>query len=621
MGDFFKHYRERVITNLLEKLSMLQDLRDQKNSWLIIVLFAAIIVVFIFMFGLPSMDSVKSNGSSTDLVNVGSHSVNNEMLRSMIYQHYDDNVFSSPDYASFARSVAQGIGVVYLLADAARDAGLRVSDDELNDYIRDWQYGNEDIFKLGFLHKNKFSQRNYSEALSRYGMSTRDYENYKREELLARRYMLLMASSISVSDETLWQSYARDNASATIEVVQLTADAVRATFKPLSEEEITAFETVGAEDIKNYYNEHLGDYTTPPKAKLHQIVIQKNFSKLTNPGAQTSKTMQAEGRFNIAKAQVFDKNLDFAQAFTDYDESEDKELKGVSGLLDVGIMAKEIQTALEGKKVGDLFTAELSDRYVIGKVLEQTEKNVTPLDDVKHSIAQKILDDRRIQNRTDEVMTGIIGLVNQGKTLEEALNSTLYANVLAEQPMAPVGAVDENAANQADAAADGSAADSAEAQLVPIPTELPIVPESSRVRASTVQDVPTNSNFVLGVGVSDDLARDIRGAASGTMLSKSYKVGQDTFVVRVVEKKEASRDAFNVVAKSMREEALAEKTLELVGAFDGVLNFRGPYGLWVQQKIEEASAKGTLKINEDFFNREHAKRMKAKQEREERAKQ
>ena len=36
---------------------MLQDLRDQKNSWLIVLLFGIIIIVFVFMFGLPSMDS------------------------------------------------------------------------------------------------------------------------------------------------------------------------------------------------------------------------------------------------------------------------------------------------------------------------------------------------------------------------------------------------------------------------------------------------------------------------------------------------------------------------------------------------------------------------------------
>ena len=37
---------------------MLQSLRDKKNSALIVILFAVIVIVFVFMFGLPSMDSV-----------------------------------------------------------------------------------------------------------------------------------------------------------------------------------------------------------------------------------------------------------------------------------------------------------------------------------------------------------------------------------------------------------------------------------------------------------------------------------------------------------------------------------------------------------------------------------
>ena len=32
-------------------------------------------------------------------------------------------------------------------------------------------------------------------------LSARDYEDFKREELLAKRYLQLMESSISVSDE------------------------------------------------------------------------------------------------------------------------------------------------------------------------------------------------------------------------------------------------------------------------------------------------------------------------------------------------------------------------------------------------------------------------------------
>ncbi|MBQ1926532.1 MAG: SurA N-terminal domain-containing protein, partial [Proteobacteria bacterium] len=310
---------------------MLQDLRDQKNSWLIVLLFGAIIIVFVFMFGLPSMDSSCKSNTQVNLATVGSHDVGYEMLRTMIYRYYDDNVMSSQQYPALAKQIVTNIGMIYLLADEAREAGLRVSDEDLQDYITNWESGNADVIGLRFLNnQNKFSTKNYENALSRISISKRDYENFKREELLARRYLTLMASSISVSEETLWQKYAEANNSATIEVVRLTPAEVAATFKPLTDEEISAFEASNGADIEKYYNEHLGDYTTPAKAKLQQVTIQKSITNVKNPGEKTVKSYLAGERFAIARAKIVDEKLDFDQAFVDYDESDNKELKGMT---------------------------------------------------------------------------------------------------------------------------------------------------------------------------------------------------------------------------------------------------------------------------------------------------
>ena len=598
---------------------MLQDLRAQKNNWLIVLLFGIIIIVFIFMFGMPGADSVASRAQD-DVASVGSHDIGYDLMRSMIYKNYDDNVFSSMQYPAVARQVTEGIAVIYLLADEARAAGLRVSDEELQDYLTNWESGNPDILRLGFLHQNKFSQRSYNDALARLSISAKDYENYKREELLAVRYMTLMASSITVSDESLWADYAIANATATLEVVRLTNAQVGATFKPITPAEISAFETSNAADIQKYYDEHLGDYTTPPKMKLHQIVIQKDFSKLTNPGAKTTKTFQPAERFAIARTEIFDKKSDFAQAYTNYDESEDKSLQGMTGLLDVGIMAEELQTALAGKKVDEIITAELSDRFIIAKVVDQTEKIVKPLDEVKASIAQKLLEEQRIKNKTEEVATNLIAQAQAGKSLAESLNATLYLNVLAEQPMAPAAPAAPADGTQPDAAApaDGTQPDAAAVAaapvMIPVPTDLPIVAESSRVKVATVSDITINTGFLMGIGVNDDLARDVRNAAAGTILAKAYTIGMDTVIVRVVSKKDANRELFETEKEALRTAAIQQKTLQLVGDVEALRTLSGSYGLWIQQKLAEAKPTGKLTINEDYFKRETERRVKAAQE-------
>lgn len=602
---------------------MLQDLRDQKNSALIVILFAVIIIVFIFMFGLPSKDSLSSKGQTDVAVFNGEHlsrKVPHELMRTMILNQYDDSIFNNVQYPQIARQTAEGIGVIYLLADEARKAGLRVSDEDLHDYITNWESGNADILRYGFLQKNVFSQRSYNDALRRMQLSSRDYESYKREELLARRYLTLLASSITISDASLWDAYQEANATASLEVIRITPENVLKTFKPLTDEEIRAFATTGKADIQAFYDANIARYTTPEKVKMQQIVITKQFGTIQNPGAKTGKTLQSGERFQIAKKEALKPNVDFAQAYADYDESDDKSLQGMTGLIAVEVMAQEIQTALEGKKVGDVFTAELGDRYVIGKIVERHETVVKPLDEVTNEIARQLLEERRIAAKTSEITTNILA---QAATtpLADLIDKTMYAGILAEAPKAPVATVatdddddtaadndatDTDAANDATANAENAtdaAIAQAEPQYVNLPTDLIIIPEIERTKVASFNDVTANTNYIQGIGVNDDLARDIRAAAPNTVLAQSYTIGKDTVIVKVVSKKEADRAAFEANLEALRSGAIQARVVALIGDTDAIINLKGGYGIWLEQKINDAMQKGTLRIESDYFTK------------------
>lgn len=602
---------------------MLQDLRDQKNSALIVILFAVIIIVFIFMFGLPSKDSLSSKGQTDVAVFNGEHlsrKVPHELMRTMILNQYDDSIFNNVQYPQIARQTAEGIGVIYLLADEARKAGLRVSDEDLHDYITNWESGNADILRYGFLQKNVFSQRSYNDALRRMQLSSRDYESYKREELLARRYLTLLASSITISDASLWDAYQEANATASLEVIRITPENVLKTFKPLTDEEIRAFATTGKADIQAFYDANIARYTTPEKVKMQQIVITKQFGTIQNPGAKTGKTLQSGERFQIAKKEALKPNVDFAQAYADYDESDDKSLQGMTGLIAVEVMAQEIQTALEGKKVGDVFTAELGDRYVIGKIVERHETVVKPLDEVTNEIARQLLEERRIAAKTSEITTNILA---QAATtpLADLIDKTMYAGILAEAPKAPVApvatdddddtaadndATDTDAANDATANAENAtdaAIAQAEPQYVNLPTDLIIIPEIERTKVASFNDVTANTNYIQGIGVNDDLARDIRAAAPNTVLAQSYTIGKDTVIVKVVSKKEADRAAFEANLEALRSGAIQARVVALIGDTDAIINLKGGYGIWLEQKINDAMQKGTLRIESDYFTK------------------
>lgn len=366
---------------------------------------------------------------------------------------------------------------------------------------------------------------------------------------------------------------------------------------------------------------------------MQQIVITKQFGTIQNPGAKTGKTLQSGERFQIAKKEALEPNVDFAQAYADYDESDDKSLQGMTGLIAVEIMAQEIQTAIEGKKVGDVFTAELGDRYVIGKIVERHETVVKPLDEVTNEIARQLLEERRIAAKTSEITTNILA---QAATtpLAELIDKTMYAGILTEAPKAPVApvatdddndadtdaaadsdanadtadtdaandAADTDAANDAAAGTDAAIAQ-AEPQYVDLPTDLIIIPEFERTKVASFNDVTANTNYIQGIGVNDDLARDIRAAAPNTVLAQSYAIGKDTVIVKVVSKKEADRAAFEANLEALRSGAIQARVVALIGDTDAIINLKGGYGIWLEQKINDAMQKGTLRIESDYFTK------------------
>ncbi|MCL2325341.1 MAG: SurA N-terminal domain-containing protein [Proteobacteria bacterium] len=596
---------------------MLQGFRDRKNSVLIYIVFAAIIAAFIFMFGLPSTDSSCLPSGNKTVARIGKHVIDAEVMRSMILRYYGDNVFQSQNLPQIQMQIVDGLAVIYLLADEARSIGLRISDEDLHAYLTNVEAGNLDIIALGFLKNNKFSRQQYEYALQRIQTSSRRYEAFKREELLARRYMALVRSGLTISDTALWQAYSEANTFAALEVVRLTPDAVRMTLKPVSEAELSAFLTTGEDEIQAHYDAHLGQYTTPEKVKLQQIVIQKDYSKLTNVGARTVKTHQPGERFNIARYQIVDEKADFAQAFEDYDESEFKATEGVTGLIAVDQMADALQAALENQEVGEIVTAELSDRFVIAKVLERTPRVVTPLAEVRRDIAKSLLDERQVRARMEEVSANILHLVQNGQTLEAALAGALYTGVLFEQPtmVVPVEAEEvsaedavaeatsENEDESAVAADAGEATEppAVESVVVKLPTDLPIVPKSQRLQVQTIQNAALDTGFIMGLGVSDDIVRDARTAEAGTILPRAYGMGHDLIIVKVTEKMPASQESFETQKAELRDQAIYYKALTLIGDPDTLLSMQGEPGLWLRQKLQQAKSNGTITINQAFF--------------------
>ena len=642
----------------------LQGFRDSKQSWLIYIVFALIIVVFIFMFGMPSNDMF-GGASVGSIAKVNGHEIESDLMTSMILRHYDDRVFETDNYLPLVKHMSYNLALIYLLADDARANGLRVSDEEWNSYVTNWEAGNKDVLELGFLDKNnEFSSDRYQSGIRRFRMSSKAYRDYKENELLARKYLAVMQNSISVSDEAVWNMFVEHTRRADIEVIKLTPAAIKKTIVPVTPEDVDAYLSTNLADVQKFYDEHVGLYTTPEKLKLQQILIQTDYSKLTNVGAKTVKTLTSKERYTIAKHQVVDEHLDFAQAYADYDESQSKTENGIMETISVDQMAPEYAAIFDSVAVGEIATGELKDRYVIVKVLDRTPEIVTPLADVQRDIAQQLIENSRIQVKMDATSEALAALLSSGSTLQDAIDKALYSDILAEaKVVAPAPAPTEPASDAAPsaeadsvaeveplgdvaenpAAADAVAAAEPAAEAVPEPVDQNaiVVPLSERIHVLTLSSVKIGASaldvfmsaaagnsaysiMIDGIGESDELVRDIREAEIGTTLSKPYKVNDNIFFVRVTDKKEPDKAMFELQKASIADVMTQIKTFQLIGNIDEVLNLRTKpntaRGLWLEQRLKKAEVDKSFTIYESWFQEQIRERQRREKQREEQRK-
>src|ERR1700751_874190 len=88
------------------------------------------------------------------------------------------------------------------LAYKAREMGFRISDQELGDAIAN---------ELAPAFGGKFDMNTYQMALAQQGISVADFENERRQSMLAQRLENLESQSIVVSDKEARAEYARKN--------------------------------------------------------------------------------------------------------------------------------------------------------------------------------------------------------------------------------------------------------------------------------------------------------------------------------------------------------------------------------------------------------------------------
>lgn len=387
---------------------MLSFMRKKAGSWIIKIILAAIIIVFVF-WGLGDFTSQNDK----KIASVNNDSVSFEEYQDMYHriikdlrQRFKNDL--NDDLIEMFQVKRQAINRIIekkLLISEANRLGLTVSDQEVAEKIK-----NMDAFQK----KGNFDYELYKNVLNYMRITPDQFEYENKTSMLIEKLRLLIESTVLVSELEAREWYDWENASVKIEF---------AVFDPDSYKDISASD----KEIENFFAEKKESYKTEPKIKARYIYFDpetyKKNIKITEEQLQKyyeaepeefkkPKTIQArhilfrtdgndddDAVENVRQKalevlKLAKKGQDFAKLAKKYSEGPSKDSGGY-----LGEFRKEDMLTPFSEKAFSMKPGEISDPVLtrfgwhIIKVEKVNEESTVSFEEAKPSIRKKMFDE------------------------------------------------------------------------------------------------------------------------------------------------------------------------------------------------------------------------------------
>jgi peptidyl-prolyl cis-trans isomerase D len=394
---------------------MLDVMRSNARSSLIVIIFGAIIVTFIFSFGrgssgfrtrTPETWAATVNG---DLVTAGDFAqAYAQRFRQSAGARGGKYTTDDAKRDDLRRQTLRALEDQQLIAQQAKDIGIAVSDSELSEAIS---------HSAQFQQEGKFDFEYYKRLVENgYGMSVPRFEDALRRDLLRAKVVQAALNGATLSDDEVKAFYIAQHESASMDWVRFTGFMFRDQVQP-SEPEIAAYIKDHAKEIEDAYNKDKDTrYKQAAAVKVRAVTVP------LPPGSTPEQEQAAQKRIDAALAEV-KAGKDFAQVAKE--KSEDTSTKIQGG--DLGFVARggsPYGATLEEQalklKPGEA-SAVFKDRagFHILKAEERREESVKPLDEVKKQIAaDKLRADKSLALAKEKAQQALTQ-VKSGKSLKD----------------------------------------------------------------------------------------------------------------------------------------------------------------------------------------------------------
>ncbi|HED00891.1 MAG TPA: hypothetical protein ENN18_11035 [Proteobacteria bacterium] len=229
---------------------MLDFMRRHTRTWLIKIILGAVILVFIF-WGVGTIRARRA-----DMV----AEVNGRIITRADYQRAYSNVLRNYQQVygdalsgellkkmNLEKVVLDGIIKDVLVQEGAAGLDIRVTDEEINEYIRSMPVFNEG---------DRFSEERYRSILKNVHLTPAAFEEGLRKELLWAKVADTLGRLAKVSDDEVWNAFQYANRQINLAYIPFTAAAFKNQVK------------IEASTLRQYFTGHQEDYRVPARVRV-----------------------------------------------------------------------------------------------------------------------------------------------------------------------------------------------------------------------------------------------------------------------------------------------------------------------------------------------------------------
>lgn len=429
---------------------MLEIMRENASGWIVKILFAIIIIVFVFAFGMSGLDT----GNDPVLATVNDQVITRAEFEEAFQRTAEAMRQSNPEVTNaqlqdpqFKQMVlGELVNSRLLLAEAAR-LGISASDDEVFAAIT-----RQSIF---WNQKGEFDRNIYQMALRSVRMTPAQFEANFKEELISSKVQAMVRETGVVTPEQARQIYNWVGEQITIDYIESTPaefmskvnatdaevqdfytknekrfmvpEQIRLRYLSFTPEELAKYQQVSDDEVKAYFDANGDTMRQEEQVKARHILV---MSKEDDPDSVKKEAKaKIERVYKKAKA-----GEDFAELAKEYSEGPSSVGGGDLGWFGRGDMVPEFEEIAFVTPKGTVSEPLLTQfGWHIIYVEDKKEAKAKSLDEVKDQIKQQIAEEKASEKVTDLLDQSMDRLVS-GMKLEEVADE-LNMLAITSQPV------------------------------------------------------------------------------------------------------------------------------------------------------------------------------------------